>query len=576
MFPRYIINPSFARRINEWCDCIVIGSGIAGLSTAIRVSGFTRVMVLTKSRLSESTTWYAQGGIAAAIKKPDWWKVHYRDTIEAGQGLCDTVAVEKLVKNAPRMIEDLLEMGISFDISGGEISLTTEGGHSYPRVLHAGGDATGEEIENKLVKHSKTFSNIEFHPEHLALDVLTGDDGRVLGVISLNLENSSLEIYPSDSVVIASGGIGHLYEVSTNPSISTGDGIAMSWRAGASLKDIEFIQFHPTVFKTNDGHLFLITEALRGEGAYLRDSNGKRFMAGRHPKAELAPRDIVVKEMVKVMAQQNMNFIFLDATHIPEKLLKVRFPNIISKLMENGLKLSTDLIKVFPAAHYLNGGIRTDLKGKTDIGGLYACGETAATGAHGANRLASNSLIEGLVFGWEISKDIIKKLENKKSSSKIRSLGDLEKLLSCCRKNIQEDVTGIKDNYRGQNNVQSSAMKLKHLDAKTAALLEETTAEFRHMMSKNVGILRDSRGISASENFIKSALKKTEIFNIADKIAIELANMLNVGYLVGRAAGIRCESRGTHQRSDFTEQDDVIWKKHIILKKDTVNFEPVN
>ena len=431
MFSRYIINPSLVKEINGWCDCIVIGSGIAGLSTAIRISDFTRVKVLTKSRLSESTTWYAQGGIAAAVKKPDWWKVHYRDTIEAGQGLCDTAAVEKLVKNAPEMIEDLLEMGISFDISGGEISLTTEGGHTYPRVLHAGGDATGEEIENKLVRHSKTLNNVELHPEYLALDVLTFNE-EVLGVTSLNLKNNRLEIHPASNVVIASGGIGHLFEVSTNPSISTGDGIAISFMAGASIKDIEFIQFHPTVFKTTDGHLFLITEALRGEGAYLRDSSGKRFMVGRHPKAELAPRDIVVKEMVKVMAQQSMNFIFLDATHIPEKLLKVRFPNIISKLEENGLKLSTDLIKVFPAAHYLNGGIRTDLKGRTDVAGLYACGETAATGAHGANRLASNSLIEGLVFGWEISKDVIGKLKNKNSIKPEKKLSCLEELLKQC------------------------------------------------------------------------------------------------------------------------------------------------
>ncbi|MBM3699742.1 MAG: L-aspartate oxidase [Actinobacteria bacterium] len=549
MIQGYLINTCGIKKIHDFSDCIIVGSGIAGLSTAIRVSKYSKVKVLTKSNLSESTTWYAQGGIAAAVKKPDWWKTHYEDTIEAGQGLCDSAAVEKLVKSAPRMIEDLVELGIAFDITGGEISLTTEGGHTYPRVLHAGGDATGEEIEKKLVKYSGTFSNIDFFSEHLAVDIIT-DSGKAAGIIALDIKDNTTHIHPCSNIVIASGGIGQLYDVSTNPSISTGDGIAMAYRAGASIKDIEFIQFHPTVFKTNDGHLFLITEALRGEGAYLRDSNGRRFMVGKHPKAELAPRDIVVKEMVKVMSAQNLNFIFLDATHIPEKLLKVRFPNIIAKLKENGLNLGTDLIKVFPAAHYLNGGIKTDLKGRTDIGGLYACGETAATGAHGANRLASNSLIEGLVFGWEISRDIIKKIKNKNKPSSDRIIAKIKEL--------------AKSSSGSQNLTNPPPVN-------TAELVHG----FRKMMSANVGILRDEKSLNNARQYIDCTLKKYLRPVLANKETIEFANMLTVGRLISKAALLRTESRGTHLRNDWPEKDDVNWKKHIILKNDNSHFELV-
>lgn len=552
---RYLIDLFQNQKTYDCSDCIVIGSGIAGLSTAIRISRHTKVKVLTKSSLSESTTWYAQGGIAAAIKKPDKWKNHYDDTIKAGQGLCDSKAVKILVQYAPKMIEDLIELGITFDISGGEINLTTEGGHSFPRILHAGGDATGEEIEKKLVRYSKNFGQIEFYPEYLVLDIITSDDS-CLGVIAVNLATSAIEIHPAKNIIIASGGLGQIYELTTNPTISTGDGIAMAYRAGASIKDIEFIQFHPTVFKTNEGSLYLITEALRGEGAYLRDSFGNRFMVGKHPRAELAPRDIVVKEMIKVMKEQNINFVHLDATHLPESMLKVRFPNIIVKLKENGLILSKDLIKVFPAAHYLNGGIKTDLKGHTDIKGLYACGETAATGAHGANRLASNSLIEGLVYGWEISKDIIKKL---KSNSLITEQKLLKKLDSILTDNMEL----------------KAKTKLKLHDNQLNIDLEKTTLQFRHLMSEKVGILRDEKSLDEGLNFINKNITNSVLFNNPDKKAVELVNMLTVGYLIATSARLREESRGTHQRNDYHRKDDKNWKKHIILKRDNISFEPV-
>src|SRR4030067_3041000 len=327
MLKRYLINPSSSRKIHKYCDCIIIGSGIAGLSTAMRLAKDNDIKVLTKSSLSIWTQGYAQGGIAAAIRRPDLWKIHYEDTITAGQGLCDPKAVEILVKTAPKMIEDMIEIGTNFDISEGEISLTTEGGHSYPRILHAGGDATGGERERKPVSYSKKLKQIKFSPEYFVLDILVHENSCV-GVLGMDINTGKVEIHPTSNVIIASGGIGQIYDLSTNPSISTGDGIAMAHRAGAAIMDIEFIQFHPTVFKTRDSKLFLISEDLRSGGDILRDCNGERFMVGRHPKAELAPRDIVVKEMIIIMSKCGTDYVYLDATEIPESFLKIRFPNI--------------------------------------------------------------------------------------------------------------------------------------------------------------------------------------------------------------------------------------------------------
>ncbi|MDD3777128.1 MAG: L-aspartate oxidase [Actinomycetota bacterium] len=540
MIPRYVINPSDYYQQADPCDCIVIGSGIAGLSTAIRLSQKHKVKVLTKSSLSESTTWYAQGGIAAAIKKPDFWKNHYRDTIVAGQGLCDPEAVKILVKNAPKMIEKLIELGIVFDISEGEISLTTEGGHSYPRILHAGGDATGEEIEKKLVKYSQSTKNIQFYPNYFALDLMT-DNGQCTGVIGLNLENGQLEIHPAAFVVLASGGIGQIFNLTTNPDISTGDGIAMAYRAGAAIMDIEFVQFHPTVFRTKDKKLFLISEALRGEGAYLRDCQGKRFMLDKHPLAELAPRDIVVKEMVRVMNETNCNFVYLDATHLPATTLKVRFPNILYKLKENGLNLNKDLVKVSPAAHYMNGGVKTDYQGLTTLDRLYSCGEVAATGAHGANRLASNSLIEGLVYGWNIYREIDRRLKQETAPSQ---LGPWQ------MPPVQKEGA-------------------QPLDT------DKIRRQLRQIMTQKAGILRDAKGLGQVSGFIAQYVNHEALYNQKDKSKIELANMLTVSYLLTKAAALREESRGTHQRNDFPHTDDVNWRKHILLQKDKIIFEEV-
>ncbi|MEA2016021.1 MAG: L-aspartate oxidase [Actinomycetota bacterium] len=550
MLPEYLINPSFSQKINKYSDCLVIGSGIAGLSTAMRLSDKNNIKVITKSSLSDSTTWYAQGGIAAAIKKPDFWKYHYRDTINAGQGLCDRKAVEILAKTAPKMIEDLIEAGVSFDITKGEIGLTTEGGHSMPRVLHAGGDATGEELEKKLVSYSKSLRQINFISEFFVLDILVYKN-KCLGAIGLNMKTGKIDIHPSPNIVIASGGIGQLYDLTTNPSISTGDGIAMAYRAGAEIMDIEFIQFHPTVFRTKKSELFLISEALRGEGAFLIDCKGKRFMVGKHPKAELAPRDIVVKEMIKVMDNCGTDYVFLDARHIQESYLKIRFPNIIFKLKENNLDLKKDLIKVSPAEHYLNGGVKTDYNGRTNIKGLYSCGEAAATGAHGANRLASNSLIEGLVYGWKIYKDIENKLSRKNKKDEKRVFEGIDMIID--RAKGGRDKTG----------------KINNRSRETDKLI----LKIKNVMTKKVGILRDAKSLKEAGDFVNRYIENKDFYNTKEKNALEFLNMLTVSRLIIKAAGLREESRGAHQRNDFPSKDDKKWKKHIILKKNRVYFK---
>lgn len=529
MIPRYLINFNSSSLSQSFSTVLVIGSGIAGLSVALRTAEFCDVTLLTKSELGETTTRYAQGGIAAALSEEDSPKLHLKDTMDAGKGLCDEDAVEVLVNEGPECLAELMEFGARFDFSGDKLSLSLEGGHSVARVAHAGGDATGREVELALVAAVEGNLRIRRGEDIFAVDLLTDGD-RCVGVLAFDERKRRFQIFYARAVVLASGGMGQAYKVTTNPAVSTGDGMAMAFRAGAKLADVEFVQFHPTAFYSGDNPRFLITEALRGEGAFLKDHKGRRFMLGAHPLAELAPRDIVVREMIRAMRENGKNYLFVDATHILAEDLRKNFPTIFTKCLESGIDISKDLIPVAPAAHYMSGGVRTDISGRTSLRGLYACGEVACTGIHGANRLASNSLLEGLVFSRCISRILPQDLKGR-----LAVFSEPEVLFSCSRRNAVVDVHAAR-------------------------------TELQEMMMSSVGVVRNKKDLRAALEFLqrREEILEKEFENPSD---FELQNMLEVALLVVTAALKRKESRGVHYREDYPASSDE-YRKHIVLERE--------
>ncbi len=530
--PRYLASFNTRNLSRQLSDLLIIGSGIAGLTMALKCCQKYKVILLTKGELKDTTTWYAQGGVATAMSKEDSPELHYRDTMQAGAGLCDSEAVKVLVNEARDSIENLISLGVDFDRAlSGEIKLGREGGHSLSRVLHSG-DSTGAEILSTLVANMKSCPGIQVKENVFALDFLTYKN-RCVGVLVFDSKEKKLVAYFAKAVILAAGGCGQLYDITTSPLIATGDGVAMAYRAGAEVCDMEFIQFHPTALSDKKSPRFLITEALRGEGAYLRDCANKRFMVGVHPMAELAPRDIVVREIVKAMKRCGEDHVYLDATHIPAEKLRKRFPMIWDRCKEDGYDLSKNLVPVSPAAHYMMGGVKTDVFGRTSLPGLHASGEVTCSGIHGANRLASNSLLEGLVFSKRIC-DVLKE--------------DFEEM-------PKEGISGIDVSY-------DFVGEKKYIDiSKCKRVLREAMVSF-------VGVIRTQDELRMTLNKI-SDLSSEVLATKFDRVEeFELQNMLIVARLVTQSALMREESRGAHFRSDFPKTDDLKWKKHIILKRD--------
>jgi L-aspartate oxidase len=516
-------------------DFLVIGAGIAGLSAAIRLAGAGTVLVVTKEELAESNTAYAQGGIAVAMGGEKDVALHLEDTVAAGDGLVNRQAASVLVEQGPKRVEELLEWGTAFDREPkekngerGELLRTREGAHSLSRILHANGDATGREIAVSLLRHVREIPQIELMEWTTSVDLIV-ENGRVAGATLLDGEGG-LQVVHARAVLLASGGAGQVYSDTTNPAVATGDGIAMAYHAGAAVSDMEFYQFHPTAFSTTGAPRFLLSEALRGEGALLVNAQGERFMERYHPLLELAPRDVVARAITR----EGMDGpVYLDMRHVKNDL-HARFPGISAFLAKYHLELGRDLIPVRPAAHYLMGGVRTDVHGRTSLPGLYAAGEVACTGVHGANRLASNSLLEGLVFGALAA----------------------EAMLS-------EQEPAFKTTGSG-----NSASTVAADGITTAAATERWIADLRALMWKHAGLLRDGAGLREAQRGLEALAVTMPRGHF--RRALEARNLHSVAALIVASALGREESRGAHYRNDFPLRDATA--KHSMMQRGTLEF----
>jgi L-aspartate oxidase len=507
-------------------DFIVVGAGVAGLRAAIGLADSgARVLLVTKEALAESNTHYAQGGIAVAIGGHEDVALHLRDTVAAGDGLVHPDAARVLVEEGPGRVEELLRWGTVFDRENGRLMLTREGAHSRNRILHAHGDATGAEIARSLLRHARALENIELREWTTTID-LQIEDGEVLGVRLLD-PHGHIRLARARAVLLASGGAGQVYSDTTNPAVATGDGIAMAWRAGAEIADMEFYQFHPTALSLPGAPRFLLSEALRGEGAWLRNAHGDRFMERSHPLQELAPRDVVARAIARegIGPDGATLPVYLDMRHVTAIDPATRFPGISKFLAVHGLDLRRDLIPVRPAAHYLMGGIRTDVNGRTSLPRLFAAGEAACTGVHGANRLASNSLLEGLVFGARAAEAMIG------TKYKAPASGSLT------------------PGPEPASSPSASAAVLRH--------------ELPRIMWEKAGLLRDAEGLRAA----RRELAAMSIPDIDDRPTIELRSLHIAGRLIVASALAREESRGAHFRNDFPHRDDARFARHSIVAK---------
>lgn len=534
----YLISKSGAEIRYSSYDVLVIGGGIAGLTAAAAAARTWNVGLITKGSLEETTTFLAQGGIAAAMGPWDSTALHLKDTLEAGDGLCDDHAVKVLVEEGPERVRELERLGTNFDRRAGKLILGSEGAHSVPRVVHAGGDATGSVVASALAEAIASGSRAELHEDEFVIDLLT-HHGRCVGAVSLG-RSGELTVTLARAVVLACGGAGQVFSNTTNPAVATGDGHAMAYRAGALMRDMEFMQFHPTALHGSENPTLLITEALRGEGAYLLDEQGERFMVGAHPRAELAPRDIVVRHIKRVMDRDETDHVWLDARHLDSEFLQERFPTVYNGLKVRGFDLCTELIPIAPSSHYFMGGVITDLWGRTLIPGLYACGETASTGIHGANRLASNSLLEGLVFGERAVRGLTSDLESEAAPA-VRKI----------RLDLAEEPRPGND----------------------PEMVRQSRVELGKIMSDLCGIVRSQEGLDRARGLIAeltSSLRPPGL-TVGE---LELFNLLTVAGLMIESARTREESRGVHLRSDFPDRDDAHWKRHVVVHENLASNQP--
>ncbi|MGE5321658.1 MAG: L-aspartate oxidase [Actinomycetota bacterium] len=520
------------KKLPDHVDFIVVGAGVAGLRAAISLAEAGKVLVLAKQELTESNTQYAQGGIAVALSDEDEISLHLQDTIQAGDGIVNPEAAHVLVEEGPQRIQELIDWGTQFDRHGTKLTFTREAAHSRSRVLHAHGDSTGREIGRALHARAATLKNILFW-EFEFTSALHLDAGRVCGV-ELISDKGERHLVTTRAVLLATGGGGNVYSNTTNPAVATADGVAMAYHAGAEISDMEFVQFHPTALYLKNAPRFLLSEALRGEGGVLRNTELNRFMSKYHELAELAPRDVVARAIAHELEVSRMKdpVAYLDLTHMKEDHIRSRFPRIYDTCLKHNVDITIDLIPIRPAAHYMMGGVRTDLNGATSLPGLYAAGEAACTGVHGANRLASNSLLEGLVFGARAAHAMCGQagtLKERTAESAMRSTG-----------------TGNNPN------------------------VEPLISEIQQLMWNKVGIVRTRQGLTEAVQRLQTLTEKLPPSD--SRRHCEARNIHTAGLLIARSALARLESRGAHYRLDYPDHDDMKFKKHSIVTEKGVRF----
>lgn len=526
MLPRYLADFNLSDLETHTGDFLIIGGGVAGLFTALKGASLGEVTVITKHSLEECNTSYAQGGIASVMAEDDSALLHVEDTLEAGAGICNPQAVQILAEEGPERVRELIQMGVTFDRTNQHYALGREGAHSRNRILHVG-DCTGRAIQNVLMNSVKSNKNICIRENLFVIDLLTDQD-RCVGAIVLNQDKRQLQAYLANAVVLATGGMGQLFDRSTNSEVATGDGTAMAYRAGAEVMDLEFFQFHPTVFYPVQGKSFLISEAVRGAGGILRNEDEEQFMIHYHPLADLGPRDVVTRAIISVMKKTGTKSIYLDLRHMGKDFIKRRFPNIYCTLKDYNIDITRDLIPVVPAAHYTMGGVKTDVFGETSIKGLYAAGEAACNGVNGANRLASNSLLEGLVFGDRV-------VRKAKSEMKKRR-------------------------------IQPSSLQIYFQQAHNSKGIENSGIRdtLRKLMFNRVGIIRSKESLESALRYISQQQESIFKGTTGDKERFELKNLLTVAGLTAKAAWMRQESRGGHFRQDFPALDKS-WQGHLVF-----------
>ncbi len=535
---RYLLPFKATRLQQQVTDVLVIGGGVAGLRAAIAASEIGDVMVLTKDTIEQSNTWYAQGGIAAVLNPADSFDLHLSDTESAGAGLCDRKAVEIVIKEGPQRVLELLSWGAHLDKKIGnpyDLAFTREGGHSFARIVHAYGDATGRELAQTLINTVKARESIRVLQNAFVIDLIT-DDGHCRGAMAYI--NGQVQLIWAKRTILAAGGAGQLYRETTNPKIATADGQAMAWRAGATLQDMEMMQFHPTTLYVAGASRTLITEAVRGEGAYLVDRNGQRFMPDYHPSAELAPRDIVSRSIVQQIRKTTYTHVYLDVRHLPTQQFRERFPQLAHLMDQFNIDVSKDLIPVHPAAHYMVGGVDADEFGQTSLEGLYAVGEAACSGLHGANRLGSNSLLEGLAFGTRAGRHAGEAAQ----SDRITFPQTLEHKIP-----------------------PSTRTELDIVDVKSS---------LRSIMWRNVGIERSEDRLNETREiiafwgrYVMDKIFDPEALGQAAVAGWEVQNMLTACALITAAAYTRSESRGVHHRLDYPARDDIHWRIHLLWRR---------